>query len=65
MISVSGNFTYQELMHTGLSDYGLRFCCLKRWYRSEPWDFQRGEAEWKNGNLYFGVWTYNMDVKGL
>lgn len=59
---ISGIDAYRFIVN---EDYGLRFCCLKRWYRSEPWDFQRGEAEWKNGNLYFGVWTYNMDVKGL
>ena len=26
----------------------------KKFFRSEPYDFQRGEVEWKGGNLYFG-----------
>ncbi|WP_101309679.1 transglutaminase-like domain-containing protein [Labilibaculum manganireducens] len=34
----------------------------KIWPRSEPVDFQRGELEWKGGNLYFGDWTYKMEV---
>ncbi len=31
--------------------------------RSEPYDFQRGEVEWKGGNLYFDKWDYNMDIE--
>lgn len=31
--------------------------------RSETVDFQRGEVEWRGGNLYFGKWRYNMDVE--
>ena len=34
----------------------------KIWTRSEPVDFQRGELEWKGGNLYFSDWTYKMEV---
>ncbi|MGA9119631.1 MAG: transglutaminase domain-containing protein [Bacteroidota bacterium] len=30
--------------------------------RSETVDFQRGEAEWKGGNLYFDQWDYSMKV---
>jgi hypothetical protein len=43
-------------------DYGGDFCPPKTWPRSEPWDFQRGEAEWEEGNLYFDDWTYDMEV---
>lgn len=33
--------------------------------RSETVDFQRGEVEWRGGNLYFDKWNYNMDVEYL
>jgi hypothetical protein len=32
-------------------------------FRSEPYDFQRGEVEWEGGNLYFDKWDYTMKVK--
>lgn len=35
----------------------------KLYPRSETVDFQRGEVEWKGGNLYFDKWDYNMNVK--
>ncbi|KAF0140009.1 MAG: transglutaminase [Stygiobacter sp.] len=31
--------------------------------RSETVDFQRGEVEWRCGNLYFDKWNYDMEVK--
>ncbi|MCX6139202.1 MAG: transglutaminase domain-containing protein [Ignavibacteriales bacterium] len=31
--------------------------------RSETVDFQRGELEWRGGNLYFDSWNYHMDVE--
>lgn len=31
--------------------------------RSETVDFQRGELEWRGGNLYFDQWDYNMKVE--
>ena len=34
----------------------------KKYFRSEPYDFQRGEVEWKGGNLYFDKWSWHMDV---
>lgn len=33
--------------------------------RSETVDFQRGEVEWRGENLYFGRWSYNMDIEYL
>lgn len=30
--------------------------------RSETVDFQRGEVEWRAGNLYFDKWDYNLKV---
>ena len=35
----------------------------KRYLRSEPYDFQRGEVEWKGGNVYFDKWDYNMKIE--
>jgi hypothetical protein len=35
----------------------------KQYLRSEPNDFQRGEVEWKGGNLYFDKWDYDMKIK--
>ncbi len=37
----------------------------KQFMRSEPYDFQRGEVEWKGGNLYFDKWDYNMKIDYL
>jgi transglutaminase-like putative cysteine protease len=31
--------------------------------RSETVDFQRGEVEWRGGNLYFDKWSYDMKVE--
>ena len=31
--------------------------------RSETVDFQRGELEWRGGNLYFNKWNYDMKVE--
>lgn len=35
----------------------------KNFIRSEPYDFQRGEVEWKGGNLYFDKWDYNIKIE--
>lgn len=35
----------------------------KKYMRSEPYDFQRGELEWRKGNLYFDTWSYKMEIK--
>ena len=37
----------------------------KKFLRSEPYDFQRGEVEWSRGNLYFDKWDYNMKIEYL
>jgi len=41
-------------------DYGRDFVPPKKFYRSEPVDLQRGEAEWDGGNLYFNQWDYDF-----
>ena len=44
------------------SDYGESLFPAKMWPRSETVDFQRGEVEWKGGNLYFDKWNWNLEV---
>jgi len=41
-------------------DYGRDFIPAKQHFRSETVDLQRGEAEWKGGNLYFDQWDYGF-----
>ncbi|TXB67589.1 transglutaminase-like domain-containing protein [Phaeodactylibacter luteus] len=43
-------------------DFSGPFFPAKVYPRSETVDFQRGEVEWKGGNLYFNQWWYNMEV---
>jgi transglutaminase-like putative cysteine protease len=43
-------------------DFSSSFEPLKKYYRSEPIDFQRGELEWKGGNLYFNQWDYQLKL---
>ena len=43
-------------------DFSKPFTPSKQYMRSEPYDFQRGELEWKGGNLYFDKWSWHMDV---
>lgn len=47
------------------SDYGMPLYPRKKYPRSETVDFQRGEVEWKGGNLYFPQWDYHMDIEFL
>ncbi len=47
------------------SDYSGRFYPAKIHERSETIDFQRGEVEWRGGNLYFDQWAYDFKVKLL
>jgi transglutaminase-like putative cysteine protease len=42
-------------------DFGRRFQPPKRHFRSDDVDSQRGEAEWRGGNLYFDQLDYDFD----
>ncbi|MFC5436393.1 transglutaminase-like domain-containing protein [Rhodanobacter umsongensis] len=42
------------------NDYGQRFQPPKQHFRSDDVDSQRGEAEWKGGNLYFDQTGYDF-----
>ncbi len=43
-------------------DYSQSLFPVKIFPRSETVDFQRGEVEWRSGNLYFDKWNYDMVV---
>lgn len=43
-------------------DFSGPFFPAKIYPRSETVDFQRGEVEWRGGNLYFNQWRYDMEV---
>jgi transglutaminase-like putative cysteine protease len=47
------------------ADYAQPLYPAKTFYRSEIVDFQRGEVEWRGGNLYFDQWTYDFHVDEL
>jgi len=60
---------YKWFYLTGMDAYRLifnddisqPFSPVKIHHRSETVDSQRGELEWKGGNLYFDKWSWNMD----
>jgi len=41
-------------------DYSRPLVPAKQHFRSETVDLQRGEAEWRGGNLYFDQWDYDF-----
>lgn len=43
-------------------DYGRELSPPKTSFRSEPWDFQRGEIEIDGHNLYFDEWSWDFDL---
>ncbi|MFC1725387.1 transglutaminase family protein [candidate division KSB1 bacterium] len=43
-------------------DFSQELFPAKRWHRSEPVDFQRGEAEYLGENLYFDKWRYSLKI---
>jgi hypothetical protein len=57
---VSGIDSYRLIVNDGIS--GALYP-PKKFLRSEPYDFQRGEVEWSGGNLYFDKWDYNMKIE--
>ena len=46
-------------------DFGRRFQPSKRHFRSDDVDSQRGEAEWRGGNIYFDQLGYDFDWQVL
>jgi transglutaminase-like putative cysteine protease len=56
---ISGIDAYRFIVNDAT---GTPFIPAKKFIRSEPVDFQRGEVEWKGANLYFDKWHYHMEV---
>jgi transglutaminase-like putative cysteine protease len=46
-------------------DYAQPFSPPKQHFRSETVDSQRGEVEWRGGNLYFDQWDYDFKATVL
>jgi hypothetical protein len=55
-----GRDKYRLVVNEG---FGGDFYPAKTYPRSETVDFQRGEVEWKGGNLYFNEWSYRLRQK--
>ncbi len=56
---ISGIDSYRLIVNDGVAG---RLYPAKKYLRSEPYDFQRGEVEWRGGNLYFDKWDYEMKI---
>ncbi len=56
---ISGIDSYRLIVNNGIAG---PLYPPKQYLRSEPYDFQRGEVEWRGGNLYFNKWDYNMKI---
>lgn len=56
---ISGIDSYRMIVNDGVAG---RLYPEKKFLRSEPYDFQRGEVEWEGGNLYFNKWDYDMEI---
>lgn len=54
---LGGLDSYRLIFNT---DYSSPFIPAKQHFRSETVDSQRGEVEWRGGNLYFDQWDYEM-----
>jgi transglutaminase-like putative cysteine protease len=59
---LSGIDSYRMIVNNGI---GGMLYPPKKYIRSEPYDFQRGEVEWSGGNLYFDKWDYDMKIEYL
>jgi transglutaminase-like putative cysteine protease len=57
---LSGIDSYRLIVNEGIAG---ELYPSKKFPRSEPFDFQRGEVEWSGGNLYFNQWKYSMKVE--
>ncbi len=59
---LSGIDSYRMIVNDGISG---TFYPEKKYMRSDPYDFQRGEVEWKGGNIYYDKWDYEMEIEYL
>lgn len=44
-------------------EWGTEFVPPKTHFRSDTVDSQRGEAEWRGGNLYYDQWDYDFEAR--
>jgi transglutaminase-like putative cysteine protease len=54
--------SYRFIVNT---DFSRELFPAKIYPRSDTVDFQRGELEWEDGNLYFDQWNWNYQVEYL
>jgi len=59
---LTGIDSYRMIVNDG---FAREFYPPKKHYRSEPFDFQRGEVEWAKGNIYFDRWEYHLHVLAI
>ncbi len=59
---LGGNDAYHMIVN---DDYSQPLFPAKIFPRSQTVDFQRGEVEWRGGNLYFNKWDYFINVEYL
>jgi len=57
-----GMDSYRLIFNDGFSK---PFTPSKKYFRSETVDSQRGEVEWRGGNLYFDQWNWNMEWRQI
>lgn len=57
--NIGGIDSYRLIINNGFGDI---LSPAKQYPRSETVDFQRGEAEWSGGNLYFGQWRRKVTI---
>ena len=57
---ITGIDSYRMIVN---DDYSCSLFPAKRYPRSETVDFQRGEVEWRKGNLYFDKWKWNLEIE--
>jgi Transglutaminase-like superfamily len=57
---LSGLDSYRLIVNDDISG---QFYPPKKYIRSEPYDFQRGEVESSSKNLYFDKWDYDMKIE--
>ncbi len=59
---LGGNDAFHMIVN---NDFSQPLFPAKIFPRSETVDFQRGEVEWRGGNLYFNKWDYFINVEYL
>ncbi len=55
-----GNMDHFRLIAN--TEISSEFTPPKKHYRSDNVDNQRGEVEWKQGNVYYDKWSYELKV---